>query len=522
MNEKWLSPDELYGELFRRIQFEKVFPDTKTFVDCIPKESPEEILQIYEKEKNSSHFNLLTFVEKYFQLPDSPGKSYVSDRTMSTVDHIHQLWDILCRSADSSIHRSSLIPLPYSYIVPGGRFREIFYWDSYFTMLGLVSSPNGLSLVENMIDNFVYLMNCFGFIPNGNRTYFASRSQPPFFALMIQLLADFHSNPKSIREKYVITLHKEYQFWMKDQHQLTSTHRFEQVIDHVCLSPASRDSVQHVVRLDDGEIVNRYYSSIGRARPEAFPKEEMECEEAQNCFGLTAEEFYCHNRAACESGWDFSSRWLADGKSKASNRCAHLVPIDLNCLIYFLESFLSLIYAEQNSIELTQLFEKLANQRRNTIQKYFWNNQYKFFMDYDPIHHQTTSILSLAGVYPLFFQIATKDQAEFVYRRLRDDFLQCGGLLTTLHQTGQQWDSPMGWAPLQWISYQAMKNYGYHQFAEQIRSRWINLNDRIFQQTGKMLEKYNVTDYVRGEGGNYPLQDGFGWTNGVYIRLLHG
>jgi alpha,alpha-trehalase len=238
-------------------------------------------------------------------------------------------------------------------------------------------------------------------------------------------------------------------------------------------------------------------------------------------FGISAETFYLHNRAACESGWDFSSRWFSDGKSKESNRAAEIVPIDLNCLIYFMENLLSLIYAEQN-IQLSQTFKQLSNIRKKTIQTLFWSEENKFFMDFDPINNCRTSVLSLAGVYPLFFNIATKEQAQFVHQRLRDQFLQMGGLQTTLQRTGQQWDSPIGWAPLQWIAYQGLKNYQFDQLANEIRSRWLNLNDQIFKKTGKMTEKYNVVDQTEGGEGNYPLQDGFGWTNGVYLRLLHG
>lgn len=189
-----------------------------------------------------------------------------------------------------------------------------------------------------------------------------------------------------------------------------------------------------------------------------------------------------------------------------------------------MENLLSSIYSEQNeqeSIQLSQQFQQLANTRKETIQTLFWSNEDKFFMDYDPIKNSPRNVLTLAGVYPLFFNIATKEQAEYVHQHLRDDFLQMGGLQTTLNRTGEQWDSPNGWAPLQWIAYKAMKNYGFHQLANEIRSRWLNLNDRIYKETGKMTEKYNVVDQTEGGGGNYPLQDGFGWTNGVYLRLLH-
>jgi alpha,alpha-trehalase len=142
-------------------------------------------------------------------------------------------------------------------------------------------------------------------------------------------------------------------------------------------------------------------------------------------------------------------------------------------------------------------------------------------MDYDRINNCHTNILSLAGVYPLYFKIATKEQAQLIQQRLKKDFLKMGGLQTTLVNTGQQWDSPYGWAPLQWIAFQGLINYGFYQLANEIRSRWLNLNQRIYQQTGKMIEKYNVVQQVEGGGGNYPLQDGFGWTNGVYLKLIH-
>jgi alpha,alpha-trehalase len=260
-------------------------------------------------------------------------------------------------------------------------------------------------------------------------------------------------------------------------------------------------------------------------RPESYPKEVDECKRANEIFGINEETFYLHNRSACESGWDFSSRWFGDGKSKESNRANEIIPIDLNCLIYFIENLLSSIYGEQNgetNIQLSQQFEQLSNQRKESIQTLFWSNQTHFFMDYDAINNCQTSSISLAGVYPLFFNLATKEQAEHVHRRLRDDFLQIGGLLTTLERTGQQWDSPNGWAPLQWIAYKGLKNYQFHQLANEIRHRWLTLNDTIYKQTGKMTEKYNVIDQTHGGGGNYPLQDGFGWTNGVYLKLLQG
>jgi alpha,alpha-trehalase len=224
-----LSPDVLYGELYRNVQLEHVFADTKTFVDCIPRISVEEILNIYQEQKCLSNFDLSKFVDEYFEIPDFSPINYSSDLKMSTVDHINSLWNILSRPSDQPQIGSSRIPLPYPYIVPGGRFREIFYWDSYFTLLGLSTLPDKFELIQNMIDNFAYLIDTFTFIPNGNRTYFLSRSQPPFFGCMIQLLADLSNNPTDIRTKYLPQLHAEYRFWMMGIDQLTEKNIFNKV-----------------------------------------------------------------------------------------------------------------------------------------------------------------------------------------------------------------------------------------------------------------------------------------------------
>jgi alpha,alpha-trehalase len=224
-----LTPDDLYGELYKNVQLNKIFSDTKTFVDCEPKISPNQIIDLYTKEKNEKNFNLTEFVHKYFNLPVSPASTISIDSKLSIIDYIDYLWYILIERDNPSVKRSSLVSLPYPYIVPGGRFRQLFYWDSYFTMLGLSLSSKGLPLVKNMIDNFAYLIDNYGFIPNGNRTYFLSRSQPPFFACMIQLLADLDDHPDHIRHKYVSQLYKEYQFWMMGKDQLTETNNTHQV-----------------------------------------------------------------------------------------------------------------------------------------------------------------------------------------------------------------------------------------------------------------------------------------------------
>ena len=501
MNTSLLPPDRLFGELFYAVQNQRIFADTKTFVDSVPKMPPEAILTLYEEKKAKPEFNLKVFVQENFILPSLPAADFASDTRRSTAEHIHHLWDYLTRPGDEVIQGSSRLPLPYPYVVPGGRFREIFYWDSYFTMLGLAKSGR-TDLIRHMVDNFAYLIDTCGFIPNGNRTYFLSRSQPPFFVLMVRLLAG--TQGPDIWLTYRHHLEKEYRFWMNSSEQLTQQ------------NPVN----ERVVRLPDGNVLNRYFDPVHTPRSEAYPKEMPLTEEARRQ-GVSAETLHSHLRAACESGWDFSSRWLADGADMVTNQCADLLPVDLNCLLYELERTLGDIW--QDDPARARQFAEMAERRRKLIQTLFWDEDRRFFFDYHFVGQQRTTPSTLAAVFPLFVKIATPEQAAHVHARLRDEFLQSGGLVTTLVRSGQQWDAPNGWAPLQWLAYVGLKNYGFDQTADEVRRRWLALNDHVYEQTGKLTEKYNVMDVdAPGGGGNYPNQDGFGWTNGVYLALSDG
>lgn len=490
------APDELFGDFFLEVQLSQIFPDSKTFVDCVPLMAPEAILALYEAHRHKPDFYLKAFVNQHFTLPDSPASGFSSDALMSTTAHIDKLWEVLTRSPDLTVEGSSRLPLPYPYVVPGGRFREIFYWDSYFTLLGLKLAGR-TNLVRNMIDNFAYLIDTYGFIPNGNRTYFLSRSQPPVFALMIQLLAEVDGPEVLVR--YLPQLQQEYAFWMKE--------------------PAEGES--RAVRLADGFLLNRYYDPTPRPRAEAYRKE-VQLTEAANALGIESKTLYGHLRAACESGWDFSSRWFSDGESVVTTNAGNILPVDLNCLLVVLEQTLSDAFRQNGQTAESEQFANAAENRKKAIDEIFWDENRGFYFDYNLVTGRQTTALTLAAAFPLFAGLATPRQAEAVHNRLRDDFLQPGGWVTTLIRSGEQWDWPNGWAPLQWIVYKGLMQYGFSKTAAEGRDRWLALNDHIFRATGKMTEKYNVVDDVLTAGGGaYPNQDGFGWTNGVYLQLMH-
>jgi len=227
-------------------------------------------------------------------------------------------------------------------------------------------------------------------------------------------------------------------------------------------------------------------------------------------------------RSACESGWDFSSRWLKDPQDLATIHTTDIIPVDLNALLFNLEQVLARAYRAEGNEEEADLFAQRANQRREAVLAYCWDDETGYFMDYDFVAGSSTGVISPAGMFPFFFKmVESEDYASRAAKVISEQLLKNGGIATTANANGQQWDAPNGWAPLQWITIQGLRNYGQGELADVIKQRWVDLNLRVYQNTGKMVEKYNVMDMgLEAGGGEYPVQDGFGWTNGVLLKLL--
>lgn len=486
------------GSLFEEVQLKNILGDGKTFPDCVPKRSLEEIIKDYLHQKKSPDFDLKAFIDSNFSLPQAYAVDFNSDKNKTASQHIETLWDVLTRKPEKE--QGSLLPLPYPYIVPGGRFREIYYWDSYFTMLGLQISRR-ISMIQHMVDNFSCLIDQIGYIPNGNRTYFLGRSQPPFYSLMVKLLSE--EKGEHILLKYLPQLEKEYQFWMNGSEALTSTH------------PA----LHRTVRMTDGAILNRYWDENDTPRPEAY-KEDVELSHQST---QKPEVLFRHLRASAESGWDFSSRWFKDVKKFSTIHTTEIIPVDLNCLLVHLEQILSEAHRLSGNTVKASDYLLLSEKRKTAILSYCWSEEKKFFFDFDFLAGRQKEQYTLAAAFPLFFKIATPHQATGVKEILANKFLKPGGLTTTLESSGQQWDAPNGWAPLQWIAYKGLVNYKLIDLANHAKSHWINSNTKVYQETGKMTEKYDVwSDNAEASGGEYPNQDGFGWTNGVFLAMSQG
>src|SRR6266850_1108410 len=364
------------GPLFEEVQMKSLFPDGKTFPDCLPKKDLRQINQAYQHHKDLPDFDLRKFID----------------------------------------------------------------------------------------ENFSYLIDHIGYIPNGNRTYFLGRSQPPFYSLMIQVLRE--EKGMEILMKYLPELEKEYRFWMSGSEGLDDSNR----------------AIHRVVRMPDGSTMNRYWDEHNTPRPEAY-KEDMELSHQSK---IKPEDLFRHLRAAAESGWDFSGRWFKDPGSFASIHTTEIVPVDLNCLLFHLEKTISEAMQIAHNATGSGHYAALAQKRKASIQKYCWNEDEKFYFDYDFVQGKLKKLFTLAAAFPLFFELADAHQARGVADQLKAKFLKAGGLTTTLEFTGQQWDAPNGWAPLQWIAYKGLLHYGFDELAKEIKTNWTTANLKVYKKTGKM------------------------------------
>ncbi|GBH28573.1 alpha,alpha-trehalase TreA [Burkholderia vietnamiensis] len=489
-------PSQLYGDLFVAVQTAQLYPDQKTFVDATPNTDPSTIVQLYQQQKSQPGFSLKAFVDQYFTAPPQGGVTPPANLTLR--QHIDWLWPQLTRTTTSVPPYSSLVPMPKPYVGPGGRFREGYYWDTYFTMPGLQVSGRE-DLVDDMLDNFAYLIDTVGHIPNGNRTYYASRSQPPFFAYMVTLAA--RAEGDTVYQKYLPALRKEYAYWMQGE------------------SAAPRgEAVRHVVAMPDGAVLNRYWDASDTPRDESYLEDVTTAKAVPS---RPANDVYRDLRAGAESGWDYSSRWFGDGRTLATIRTTSIVPVDLNSLMFHLETTIVKGCTVARDVGCVVDFSARAARRAAAINRYLWNRR-GYYGDYDWQLRKPRDGVTAAALYPLFAGVAWPERAKATAREVRKTLLQPGGLATTTQNTGQQWDAPHGWAPLQWIAIEGLRRYGEPALAKDIGTRFLADVKHVYATEGKLVEKYVVEGAGEGGGGGgeYPLQDGFGGTNGVTLKLL--
>ena len=489
-------PSQAWGALYGAVEMAGLFADQKTFADAIPRGSVAQIKADYVREKHQPGFSLRAFVAAHFALPSRNQTPVARRPGLDVRSYIRETWKTLRRAPDEAEPDSSLLPLPHPYIVPGGRFREIYYWDSYFTMQGLMQDGQ-YDLARDMLANIADLIRRYGHMPNGNRSYYLSRSQPPFFAAMVELLAG--QDGDGLYRRYLPELQAEHDYWMEGAGVL-----------------APGRAHRHVVRLDDGTLLNRYWDDSDRPRDESW-RADVETARASN---RPAPTVYRELRAGAESGWDFSSRWLDGGNRLSAIRVTDIAPVDLNCLMQHLEMVLSKAYGLSGDSAKAKLYADRAEARAQAVRRLMWDGKDHLYADYLWKEKRRSPELSAATVYPLYFGIATSAQADAIAGALRRGFLKPGGLATTLKTSGQQWDRPNGWAPLQYLAVEGLKRFGEKALAAEIARRWIAENIRGYERSRTLREKYDIESSKTAGGGEYAVQVGFGWTNGVLARLL--
>lgn len=546
--------------LFQLAQLLRVFPDSKTMVDAIRCQDKskidaelgkyleqcagdlEEILGgqqalnetdqpdlQYQVLKVARRLNKLTcqlesLIQRNFSLNAKTSKEAPYSASME--QHIERMWWALTRYPGDRPKGSNLLELRHPYVVAGGRYLDFYYWDSYYTAVGLLASGR-IQMLENVVNNMAELIERYDHIPNGTRTYYRTRSQAPYFAMTLQLLAK--AKGEAAARQYSGVLAKEHNFWSssKRTHLIPGSGGLK--LNHYW------DDICPQVSLSDEDLLHTM------ARPEGYREDIQTCYQAADA-GVPEGEWQrilIDLRAACESGWDFSSRWLQRGQHGEwplwTIRTSSILPIDLNCLLYSMERLLGRWKQPTQNTDsdvASVSFDEQAEQRRLALGcDLFWKQRPGWFYDVVVGPHGelvSTGADSLAGVFPLFCKVATPQQAEAVARRIEARYLRSGGVVTSLEEfrSGQQWDFPNGWAPLQWATIAGLVNYDYDDLAREIARRFVDLARQVYDRTGKMMEKYNVVDLeCPGGGGEYANQVGFGWTNSIVracIEFLDG
>jgi alpha,alpha-trehalase len=449
---------------------------------------------------------------------------------------IHQLGEI----DTNAIHPHGLLFLPNKYVVPGGRFNEMYGWDSYFIILGLIRDGR-LDLARGMVENFFFEIENYGALLNANRTYYLTRSQPPFLSSMVLAVYQAeksagHADTAWLARAYRY-LEKDYSMWTRDPHLAGST-TLARYYDFGDGPPPEglqdeggfyrKVAAYFMVHPDQADhyLVERQKTGQGADSPGAsyaitvcdvsMSMSRPECE-PQRVVGLSA-DYYKGDRSLRESGFDISFRFGAYGSSTH-----HYAPVCLNSLLYKTEKDMHQISVWIGKPSQAKLWKARAETRKSRMQQYLWDPDRGFFFDYDFTTGKKSNYRYLTTYYPLWAGWATSEQAAAVVKNL-PVFEQSGGLAMSTENSGAQWDYPYGWAPVELLAIQGLRGYGYNAEANRLSYKFLSTVIENFQRDGAIREKYNVvtrSSESQVAVGYQANVIGFGWTNAAFLELLH-
>jgi alpha,alpha-trehalase len=423
------------------------------------------------------------------------------------------------------ISTPGLLYLPNRYVVPGGRFNEMYGWDSYFIILGELADGR-MDLARGTVENFFYEIDHYGSVLNANRTYYLTRSQPPFLSSMVVAVydAEHAQNPSAARawlRESLPYLIRDHALWTSPPHLAGSTglsRYFD--LGHGPVPEMADDSTYYV------DIIRWL-----RAHPQQTPADYLEpasatpdarCADRANCLQTSLDgveltpQFYRGDRAMRESGFDTSSRF-----GPFSGSTEDYAPICLNSLLYKYERDIETIERTLGNSSAAAHWDRLAAARKRRINSLLWNDAAGLFVDYDARTEQRSSYRYVTTYYALWAGVATASQAKRLVANL-PLFERAGGLQMSTEDTGEQWDAPFGWAPTNWLAVEGLAHYGYTVDADRIARKFMMTVQNGYERDGTIREKYNMdtgSSNVEVTTGYKTNVVGFGWTNGVYVEM---
>jgi len=421
------------------------------------------------------------------------------------------------------------------YVVPGGRFNEMYGWDSYFIIRGLLRSGK-IDLARGMVENFFFEIEHYGAVLNANRTYYLTRSQPPFLSSMVIALYEAEEARGQASRAWLAKAYryagKDYEMWTRDPHLAGATglSRYYDFGDgpvpeglhdeigyyHDVLAyfvPQGRES-PYLVESDAADLLPHPDYSLELCEDDHSPADQK-CDVLKHV--ALSSEYYKGDRSMRESGFDITFRFGPYGADTH-----HYAPVCLNSLLYKTETDLEKMSTWLGDKQAARQWHERAEKRRKIVQQLLWNQGRGLFFDYEFKEKKLSSYEYASTFYPLWVGIATAAQARLVESNL-SRFEQNGGLAMSTKETGVQWDYPYGWAPIQLIAVEGLRRYGYNVDADRISNKFLSMVLANFERDGNIREKYNVvtdTSNIQIAEGYRSNIIGFGWTNGVFLELL--
>jgi alpha,alpha-trehalase len=464
---------------------------------------------------------------------ETPEIRELGTRCKLAIEHLPQKITGPGQVNPDKLPRQGVLFLPNPYVVPGGFFNEMYGWDSYFIIRGLLRAGR-VKMAQGMVENFFFEIDHYGSILNANRTYFLTRSQPPFLSSMVMGVYDSLPDAAAKRAwlgKAYPYLQRDYDLWIHGEHlagdtglsrffdygqgpvpEIANMHDsyYRDVFTHIQALPEREQYLKNTSTTSDGALTGPSFTF------EACEQDEVGCTKSP-VMKYTA-DYYQADRAMRESGFDISFRFGPFG-----GETHHFAAVCLNSLLYKTETDMQKIATSLDKPNDAKQWADRAQHRKELINRYLWDASKGMFFDYDFTNKKRSTYEYITTFYPLWAGVATPQQAKAVISNLKI-FERKGGLLMSPYETGVQWDAPYGWAPTQLMAVEGMRRYGAKAEADRAAREWVTTVEKNFEREGTIREKYNVeaqSSEANVTAGYKQNLVGFGWTNGVTLEFMN-